>query len=97
MEKLPGQPIGDSWFELSEEQRLQVLHSVVQLESKLFNIHLPASGSIYYAHDLDLDTERVEVIESRGQFCVGPYTGLRWWFGKRSELKLDRGPRMYDQ
>jgi hypothetical protein len=29
MEKLPGRPIGDAWFELSEQQRLQVLHDIV--------------------------------------------------------------------
>jgi len=97
MEKLSGRPIGDSWFELSEEQRLQVLHDIVQLESKLFNIHLPASGSIYYAQDLDSNTAKVNVPGSSGKFCIGPYAGLRWWFEKRSELKLDRGPRMYYQ
>ena len=97
MEKLTGRPIGDSWFELSEQQRHQVLHDIVQLESKLFNMRLPPSGSIYYTHDLDSDTARVRIPEAGGQFCVGPYTGLRWWYGKRSELKLDRGPRMYDQ
>ncbi|KAH3973014.1 hypothetical protein HBH52_147360 [Parastagonospora nodorum] len=94
MEKLTGRPIGDSWFELSEQQRHQVLHDIVQLESKLFNMRLPPSGSIYYTHDLDSDTARVRIPEAGGQFCVGPYTGLRWWYGKRSELKLDRGPHM---
>jgi hypothetical protein len=95
MEKLPGRPIGDAWFDLSEPQRLQVLHDIVKLESKLFSIRLPASGSIYYAHDLELDTPKVGIPEVNGQFCVGPYTGLRWWFGKRENLDLDRGPRKY--
>ncbi|KAF2130129.1 hypothetical protein P153DRAFT_231335 [Dothidotthia symphoricarpi CBS 119687] len=94
MEKLPGQPIGDTWFDLSEQQRLQVLHDIVKLESKLFNIQLPASGSIYYAHDLDSNTPRVSIPEADGQFCVGPYTGLRWWFGERGDLRLDRGPHV---
>lgn len=53
MEKLCGQPIGDNWYNLSEQQRLQVLHDIVKLESKLFSIQLPASGSIYYTCDLD--------------------------------------------
>jgi hypothetical protein len=95
MEKLPGRPIGDDWYNLSEQQRLQVLHDIVRLESKLFNIHLPASGSIYYAHDLKLNTPNVSIPGAGDQFCVGPYTGLRWWYGKRENLELDRGPRKY--
>lgn len=46
LEKLPGKPIGHDWFDLSNQQRLQVLHGVVDIESKLFKIQLPASGSI---------------------------------------------------
>ncbi|KAF1348371.1 kinase-like protein [Lizonia empirigonia] len=94
MEKLPGRPIGDAWFSLSEPQRLQVLHDIVKLESKLFGIQLPASGSIYYARDLEPDTPRVGIPEVDGQFCVGPYTALRWWFDKRENLKIDRGPHV---
>jgi hypothetical protein len=71
------------------------LHDIVKLESKLFSIQLPASGSIYYTRDLDRSTPKVDVFGLDGQFCVGPYTGLRWWYGKRAELKLDRGPRMH--
>jgi hypothetical protein len=95
MEKLPGRPIGDAWFDLSEQQRLQVLHDIVKLESKIFNIQLPASGSIYYARDLKPDTPKVSMPGVDDQFCMGPYTGLRWWFGKRENLEIDRGPRTY--
>jgi hypothetical protein len=92
MEKLPG-PIGEAWFDLSEQERLQVLHDIVKFESKMFNIQLPASGSIYYARDLKPDTPKVSMPEVDGQFCMGPYTGLRWWYGERETLKIDRGPR----
>ncbi|KAH8732087.1 kinase-like domain-containing protein [Phaeosphaeriaceae sp. PMI808] len=94
MEKQPGQPIGDAWFDLSEQQRLQVLHDVVRLEAKLFSIYLPASGSIYHTHDLKPITSNVIIPGMNGQFCVGPYAGLRWWFGKRGTLDLDRGPHV---
>lgn len=95
MEKLPGRPIGDAWFELSEKQRLQVLHGIVELESKMFNIQLPASGSIYYTHDLKPDTPKIGIDAAGGQFCVGPYTARRWWFGQRGDLKIDRGPHKH--
>ncbi|KAF2866274.1 kinase-like domain-containing protein [Massariosphaeria phaeospora] len=92
MEKLPGRPIGETWFQLAEQQRLQVLHDVVKLEAKLFNTALPASGSIYYTHDLPPDSPRIEIPGSGGELCVGPYASLRWWFGKREQLDVDRGP-----
>lgn len=93
MEKLPGRPIGNAWFHLSENQRLQILHDVIKLEAKLFDIQLPASGSIYYSRDLDARIPKAEIIGTDGQFCVGPYTGGRWWHGERENLACDRGPR----
>lgn len=93
MEKLPGKPIGDAWFDLSEQERLKVLHQIVKLEAKLFTIDLPASGSIYYAHDLSPMTPKVNISGSDGELCIGPYAALRWWFGERGNLDIDRGPR----
>lgn len=95
MEKLPGRPIGDAWFDMSEQQRLQFLYEIVKLESALFDIQLPASGSIYYCHDLDSTIPTVLIPGTDGQFCVGPYTGSRWWAGERANLELDRGPREF--
>ncbi|KAH7410486.1 kinase-like domain-containing protein [Phaeosphaeria sp. MPI-PUGE-AT-0046c] len=92
MEKLPGKPIGDAWVDLSEQQRLQVLYDVVQLEAKLFDIKLPASGSIYYNKDLEPGSPMLDIEGFGSKFCVGRYTGLRWWFGTRQDLKTDRGP-----
>ncbi|KAJ4349361.1 uncharacterized protein N0V89_007975 [Didymosphaeria variabile] len=92
MEKLPGKPIGDAWFDLSEQERLKVLLQIVELETKLFNINLPASGSIYYARDLSPGTPKIDVPGSDEGLCIGPYAALRWWFGERGELNIDRGP-----
>ncbi|KAH7087401.1 kinase-like domain-containing protein [Paraphoma chrysanthemicola] len=94
MEKLSGSTIGDSWFEISEQQRLQVLHDICDIEAKLCNITLPASGSIYYAHDLPRDTPRVRISGLEGRFCVGPYAGLRWWHEDRARMNVDRGPHV---
>ncbi|KAL5115273.1 hypothetical protein ACEQ8H_006865 [Pleosporales sp. CAS-2024a] len=92
MEKLPGRPIGDAWFDLSEQERLKLLLQIVQLETKLFSIHLPASGSIYFGRDLPPNTPRIDIPGSDGGLCIGPYAGLRWWFGERGDLEIDRGP-----
>ncbi|QVM06336.1 hypothetical protein D8B26_001048 [Coccidioides posadasii str. Silveira] len=91
MEKLPGRPIGDAWFSLPEKDRLKVLHEIVTLEAKLFANSLPASGSIYFAHDLPPGTPNVPLSDSEG-LCIGPYANLRWWFNERASLDIDRGP-----
>lgn len=93
MEKLPGRPIGDTWFDLSENERLKVLFEIVNLETKIFAIGLPASGSIYYASDLSPETPQVPLPESGDGLCIGPYVALRWWFKERADLDIDRGPR----
>lgn len=93
MEKLPGRPIGDAWFDLSEQERLKVLLQIVKLETKLFAIDLPASGSIYYARDLPPNTPKIDIPGSDGGLCIGPYAAQRWWFGERGDLDIDRGPR----
>ncbi|GKZ93380.1 hypothetical protein AnigIFM59636_006451 [Aspergillus niger] len=92
MEKLPGRPLGDRWFELSDRERLKVLLQLVQLEAKLHAIELPASGSIYYASDLPSDSPRIVIPNSN--FCIGPNAALQWWFEERASLRVDRGPCM---
>jgi hypothetical protein len=95
MEKLTGQPLGDAWFDLSEQQRLQVLHDIVKLEAKLSGIRRPASGSMYYTWDLDHNISKVNIPGLDSKSCISPYTRLCWWFGKRGSLDIDRGPRMF--
>ncbi|PGG97478.1 hypothetical protein AJ80_09697 [Polytolypa hystricis UAMH7299] len=100
MEKVPGNPIGDSWFTLSEEQRLKVLREIVRLESKLSSIELPASGSLYYSHDLPPEMNRAIIrpplnseVANRGEICVGPFVSTNWWSGSRALLRnINRGP-----
>ncbi|GAQ46488.1 phosphotransferase enzyme family protein [Aspergillus niger] len=90
MEKLPGRPLGDRWFELSDRERLKVLLQLVQFEAKLHAIQLPASGSIYYASDLPSDSPGIAVPDS--DLCIGPSAALKWWFAERASLRVDRGP-----
>ncbi|RMZ77403.1 hypothetical protein DV738_g4429, partial [Chaetothyriales sp. CBS 135597] len=94
MEKAPGRPIGDSWFDLTEDQRLKVISEVVQAEVKLSKIDLPAYGCVYYEHDLPADTRRILITptsDSR-RLCVGPHTSRRWWYKERGSLDIHRGP-----
>ncbi|ORY19269.1 hypothetical protein BCR34DRAFT_621097 [Clohesyomyces aquaticus] len=93
MEKLPGRPLGNAWFELPKQGKLRVLHQIVELETKLFNGNLPASWGIYYAHDLPPFAPRIVIPGSDDGLCIGPYTAHRWWFGERGDLDIDRGPQ----
>ncbi|EXJ82365.1 hypothetical protein A1O3_06178 [Capronia epimyces CBS 606.96] len=94
MEKLPGRPVGDMWFELSEHQRLKLISGVVQTEVKLFKTDLPAYGSVYYERDLPADVPRTVITPSSGNegLCIGPHVGLRWWYKERDSIRVDRGP-----
>ena len=92
MEKVRGETVGDSWYQLSDKNRLKLLFRIVELERKLFIARLPASGSIYFKRDLPSDVTRIDIPGSE-DLCVGPYAALRWWTGERTSMCFDRGPR----
>jgi hypothetical protein len=89
MEFVGGNNLGDIWHELGEKARIQVVQNLVELESRLFAMEFPASGSLYYDRDLDEKFDRVPVSE---KFCIGPDTTLGLWFGRRRTLSAFRGP-----
>jgi len=97
MEFIRGTNLGDIWFELPEKARIAVVTKLVELESKLFALEFPASGSLYYTKDLPAGFSKVEVHIARsacnGDFCIGPDTRLSMWYGKRGDLQIHRGPR----
>jgi Phosphotransferase enzyme family len=94
MEMSEGRQIGDSWYSMTEEQRLKIVFQIAQIEGRLFSIPLPASGSIYYSHDLDPSIQRLGLPDSEesSRFCIGPATSLRLWYRERSLLSVNRGP-----
>ena len=94
MEFVQGRNLGDIWYTLSEEERRKVVRQIVRLESRLFALQFPASGSLYYYDDLPTHDDRfvVSCPHSTRRFCVGPDTSLSLWFGKRLDLLVERGP-----
>ncbi|CAG8957905.1 hypothetical protein HYFRA_00000246 [Hymenoscyphus fraxineus] len=95
MEKVVGRDLGDIWYGLSEKELLKVLSQIGKLESKLFSIPFPASGSIYHKSDLGADVKSAELSGgdlSPGKFCIGPDVAQKWWYGGRGELAVPRGP-----
>ncbi|GAB7355593.1 hypothetical protein MBLNU459_g6058t3 [Dothideomycetes sp. NU459] len=85
-----GLNIGDVWLDLAESDCVQFARSLVELESRLFNIKLPAYGSLYYAKDLPAHVRKVQVPDT--PFCIGPDTAVPFWYGRRGGVSVDRGP-----
>jgi hypothetical protein len=88
--------LGNIWFTLTEKQMEKVVTSLVQLESRLFALQFPASGSLYYSRDLPDNIPRVPVqrhdLHTGKNFYIGPDMSLGMWYGRRLGLSVDHGP-----
>ncbi len=92
MEFMRGMKLSDVWPELGESDIVSILCQHAQLESQMMSISFPAGGSLYYAHDLE-KVARGAAIPLKGErFCVGPDTNLPMWYGRQSQLDVDRRP-----
>ncbi|KAF8154516.1 hypothetical protein B0H34DRAFT_716832 [Crassisporium funariophilum] len=68
------------------------MRQIVQLESHMMSIPFPSGGSLYYTNDLEKMAGRTGNPLNDDDFSVGPDARLRMWFGRRSQLKVERGP-----
>jgi hypothetical protein len=96
MELIHGTNLGDIWYDLSEKARITVVTKLVELESQLFALPFPASGSLYYPKDIQAGTSKIDVPVASpacdSHFCIGPDARLSLWYGKRLDIHTDRGP-----
>ncbi|KAL4794314.1 kinase-like domain-containing protein [Aspergillus venezuelensis] len=101
MEKAPGNPLQDKWFNLTPKERVRLVTSFVDIERRLFSIPFASYGSIYY-HDrlpsnmrpIDIHTDELNAMKGNGgdRFCIGPSADYDFWLGRRALLDLNRGP-----
>ncbi|KZT05313.1 protein kinase subdomain-containing protein PKL CAK Fmp29, partial [Laetiporus sulphureus 93-53] len=95
MEFVQGTNLSDIWFDLGEREIISISRQLAELESKMMSIAFPAGGSLYYTEDLENVGRSASwpgiTLEDK-RFCVGPDTSLPLWYGRRSQLELDRGP-----
>ncbi|KAF8270741.1 hypothetical protein EI94DRAFT_1885584, partial [Lactarius quietus] len=98
LEFVQGTNLSDIWFDLGEGEIISISRQLAKLESKMMSIAFPAGGSLYYTKDLEnatgsgsLLTRPAITLEDK-RFCIGPDKSLRLWYGRRSQLDLDRGP-----
>ncbi|PPQ92084.1 hypothetical protein CVT25_008265 [Psilocybe cyanescens] len=92
MEFMRGTNLSDVWTELEEPDLDSLLGQLVELESRMMSISFPAGGSLYYTNDLEKVTGRSGIPLKDKRFCVGPDARLHMWYGRRSQLDVDRGP-----
>ncbi|KKZ68406.1 hypothetical protein EMCG_00175 [[Emmonsia] crescens] len=100
MEKASGIPLETIWLNLSKQERHHLVTSLVDIETKLFDIPFGHFGSIYYRSDVPSNLQQDLYAESADQaissaderFCIGPTADYMFWYGKRAELGIDRGP-----
>lgn len=91
MEFVRGTKLSDVWFDLGDQQIISILRQLTQFESKMMSMSFPAGGSLYYAQDLEKRGQGGIPLEDK-PFCVGLDTRLPLWYGRRSQLDVDRGP-----
>jgi hypothetical protein len=77
MEKVHGTDLRNTWHSMTVSQRLKAVGKIVQLEKALFDISLPACGSIYLKDTLPAGTRTVDIQshmsnEISSKFCIGP-------------------------
>jgi hypothetical protein len=97
MERVSGKELGETWFTMAPQDRMDVVEKIVDVEKALFAIRFPASGSIYYKDSLDAAIATVDIPSDFGSletdmFCIGPSTEFSWWNQRRDELSINRGP-----
>ncbi|KAJ7292863.1 protein kinase subdomain-containing protein PKL/CAK/Fmp29 [Mycena rebaudengoi] len=91
MEFMRGTKLSDVWLDLEEPDIVSVLRQLVQLESHMMSIPFPAGGSLYYTNDLEKVARRTGIPLNDERFCIGPDARLIMWYGRRSQLDVDRG------
>ncbi|KAJ7775916.1 protein kinase subdomain-containing protein PKL/CAK/Fmp29, partial [Mycena maculata] len=92
MEFVRGTKLSDVWLDLGEPEIISVLRQLAQLESKMMSISFPAGGSLYYAQDLEKVAGGPGIPLEDERFRVGPDARLSLWYGRRSQLDVNRGP-----
>ncbi|EZF69676.1 hypothetical protein H105_07906 [Trichophyton soudanense CBS 452.61] len=99
MELASGIGLDTRWFSMTKKQQQTVTLGIVGIEKTLFDIPFGSIGSLYFKEDLPLELQHNLYLPGAADpdgdcntFCIGPIADYMFWYGKRSELKLDRGP-----
>ncbi|KAF1828917.1 hypothetical protein BDW02DRAFT_511165 [Decorospora gaudefroyi] len=97
IEKVQGKELEHTWYTMTVKQRMDMVEKIVDIEKMLFALQFPASGSIYFKDCMGaIDTESTVPLAVKNdrtdRFRIGPSTEYLWWYQKRNELAVDKGP-----
>ncbi|RPD53323.1 protein kinase subdomain-containing protein PKL CAK Fmp29 [Lentinus tigrinus ALCF2SS1-7] len=99
MQYIEGVSLADVLPGLDEGNIISILRQLVELELSLLMMRFPAVGSLYFAEDLanaagspSGPTKPGIPLQTDKRFCIGPETSFPLWYGRRSQLDVDRGP-----
>ncbi|EGE06670.1 phosphotransferase enzyme family protein [Trichophyton equinum CBS 127.97] len=80
-------------------QKLAVTLGIIGIEKTLFDIPFGSIGSLYFKTDLPPELQADLYLPGASDpdgdcdtFCIGPIADYMFWYGKRAELAVDRGP-----
>ncbi|KAL2835767.1 kinase-like domain-containing protein [Aspergillus pseudodeflectus] len=98
MEKASGVCLQSRWHNPSKRELHKLASTFVEIEKKFFNIPFGSIGSIYFKKDVpqnlraDLYAPHVRNEQDSDIFCIGPTADYMFWYGKRANLDIHRGP-----
>jgi hypothetical protein len=100
MEKASGVQLFNTWDNMSDSDRFELVQRITELEGELASIRFPASGCLYLRESLAKDEAQFELshdADPSQKFCIGP-SCERQWISQSDEgttflpPEFDRGP-----
>ncbi|KAL4777999.1 serine/threonine protein kinase [Aspergillus varians] len=99
MEHASGVGSDTCWFSNTKHQKHALVTGIVDIETRLFNIPFGTIGSLYFKSDLSASQQgplyaagAPDEAGDSDTYCIGPIADYMFWYGRRAELDLDRGP-----
>lgn len=97
MEKMPGVPLSEIWWNLQPNKKLKVFRQIARYQRRWADIKFNRFGSLYYAEQLDTSLSGHLYVENinpvtNSQFVVGPSCGREWSDEGRWDIQCYRGP-----
>ncbi|RJE23333.1 hypothetical protein PHISCL_04319 [Aspergillus sclerotialis] len=99
MEHAPGVRANTRWFDNTDRQKLELVTGVVDIEKELMGIPFGAVGSLYFKNDVSPQFQgplyapgTPDEAGDSETYCIGPIADRTFWYGRRADLELDRGP-----
>jgi len=97
MERSRGVELSKLWNDMSWEERLEVLSTLVGYEKAFVNAKLPMHGSLYYEKDLTSPSpsqflDPVNSIDKGEAFVIGPTTNGAFFDQGRDSVEVNKGP-----